>query len=253
MSARAALAATAAAMALVWIGANELAWPARILTVGLVAALPALLLGQSRIAAEEAAAIPRRAIYVSSIVAIWTIALLCAMAAVLSGWPAGMLSLRPVGLELGLVWTGGVALLGLAVIASARLLRLPESPLVERLIPRDNGERALFVIVSLSAGIGEELAFRGFLLPALQLATGSTGLAVAISSAAFGMLHSYQQPHGVLRATALGAALAAPVLATGSLLPAIAAHALIDLVAGLWLADWLLARDNASGRPPRDH
>ncbi len=42
---------------------------------------------------------------------------------------------------------------------------------------------------------------------------------------------------GALRAAALGALLALPLLLTGSLLPSMIAHAGIDILAGLWLRD----------------
>jgi membrane protease YdiL (CAAX protease family) len=74
-------------------------------------------------------------------------------------------------------------------------------------------------------------------------------MAVLVSSAAFGMMHSYQRASGALRAGALGALLAAPFLLTGSIYPSMAAHAAYDIVAGLLLADWLV---RAPGRDQRD-
>jgi membrane protease YdiL (CAAX protease family) len=65
-------------------------------------------------------------------------------------------------------------------------------------------------------------------------------LAVIVSSGAFGVAHAYQQPAGELRAALLGLVLAVPLLTTGSILPAIAAHIAIDLLSGLWLARYLL-------------
>ena len=126
--------------------------------------------------------------------------------------------------------------------------------MLERLLPRTHAQRAVFVLLSVSAGVGEELAFRGFLIPALETASGSTRLAVIVSSVAFGMLHSYQRSDGVIRASALGVVMAAPLLATGSLFPSMAAHALYDLVVGLLLADWLVGRSGAAtGGPKQRH
>lgn len=240
-------AAVGVAAAIVWSAADELAWPARAMTVLFIAVLPASLAGQARITAEEARSISTDGLYLTSIVGIWLLAALALAAALGSGFGLGVLGLRPVEPVAALLWTGGVTAFGVLVLALGRWLRHEESPLVARLVPRTSRQRALFILVCLSAGMGEELAFRGFLIPALHSASGSVWLATILSSAAFGMIHSYQHMGGVLRATGLGIALAAPFLATGSLVPSMIAHAMIDLIAGLALADWLLVRDR---RPP---
>ena len=60
--------------------------------------------------------------------------------------------------------------------------------------------------------------------------------ALAASSVVFGFAHIYQGLGGVLRAAALGALLAYPVIHLGSLYPSMAAHFVIDAVALGWLA-----------------
>lgn len=227
----------------VWIGTAPLPWSARALAVTMLVVLPVLLLGQGRIDEGEAATLPVVPAYLSSIATIALLALLAVAAARASGIDSrtiGLVGTTPIA---ALAWTGAVTIASLASMLLARALRVRESPLLRRLIPRTNREKILFVALSLAAGVGEEIAFRGFLLAALEIATGSVAVAVALSSIAFGMLHSYQHVAGVVRATVLGALLAVPVVMTGSLVPAMAAHALIDLVAGLLLADWLLRSD----------
>ena len=98
----------------------------------------------------------------------------------------------------------------------------------------------MFVLVAISAGICEEILFRGFLLRVLVLATGVTPLAVILSAGAFGVVHAYQSPAGALRAALLGVLLTVPVLLDASLVSAMIAHTLIDLLSGLWLARYLL-------------
>jgi membrane protease YdiL (CAAX protease family) len=63
-----------------------------------------------------------------------------------------------------------------------------------------------------------------------------------LTSAVFGVLHAYQGSLGMVRTAVLGGVLAWGFLASGSLWPAIAAHAVIDVVAGTLLADRLTAR-----------
>ena len=120
----------------------------------------------------------------------------------------------------------------------ARLRR--EAPVLRELLPVSGPERSLFVALSATAGICEEIVFRGFLIHALTLATGSVTLALLLSSCVFGVVHAYQSPLGAVRAALLGALLALPLVFHGSIVPAILAHTLIDILSGLWLARWLL-------------
>ena len=60
----------------------------------------------------------------------------------------------------------------------------------------------------------------------------------------FGLTHIYLGRQGAIAATITGAVLAAIVLATGSLIPAMIAHALIDIASGL--TGYLLLRDAES-------
>lgn len=236
-----ALAVTAGSV-LVWVASPELAWPARVMTVVLLVIMPGLLLVQGRMANRVPEGLSRTDLYVSSVVSIWILAALAMAASWASGFTARLLGLvaqDPGRLLLVTVLTTSV---GLGAMVAGRLLRLPETALLLFLLPRTRRERLLFVGVSLSAGIAEELVFRSFLIPALQAATDSLWLAVAFSSFAFGLIHSYQGTSGALRASALGLLLAVPFVATGSVLPSMAAHAALDIIAGLWLGDWLVRR-----------
>ena len=97
------------------------------------------------------------------------------------------------------------------------------------------------VLRPLSAGFGEETAYRGYAISALVVATGSATLALTLTSATFGVLHAYQGPIGVVRTGVVGLIMGAAFLYTGSLWPLMIAHALIDLFAGLVLKERLLS------------
>ncbi|MFW6040079.1 MAG: CPBP family intramembrane glutamic endopeptidase [Gemmatimonadota bacterium] len=230
------------AIVTVWLAASELAWPARAFTTFLVAVLPPLLVAQVGIADEVPDRVPRRALYISSAVGIWLLAFLAVAAGLGGGFSTATLGLTAAAAGPLVAWSAGVTAAGLLLMAAGRVLRVRESRILTYLLPRTAGEKLGFAALSVSAGVGEELAFRGFLIPALDIATGSLAVAVLLSSAIFGLLHAYQRSAGVLRATLLGALLAAPFVATGSLLPSMIAHTALDLLAGLWLSDWLLRR-----------
>ncbi len=165
-----------------------------------------------------------------------------------------LLGFRLVGGEgLGLVWlpagefvlwTLGLTAAGLGVIGfflpADRVLSGDGARVLAELLPRTGREKGAFVGLSAAAGVGEELAYRGYALVAIQLLGAGPWAAAGASSAAFGFLHSYQGPVGVIRTGVMGFILAVPVLLTGSLLPSIAAHTLIDLIAGLVLGPRLV-------------
>jgi len=84
------------------------------------------------------------------------------------------------------------------------------------IMPRDGRELRASWAVSLIAGCGEEIAFRGFLLWYLA---GQIGLPAAIltSSLIFGAAHSYQKRAGMVFATVAGLVLGLTYVASGSL------------------------------------
>ena len=228
--------ATLAALA----AARHLPAPACALTAFLLVPLPVFMRWQARASHGKAEAVPRSGLYLSSALLLWTLGGLTAGVAMGSHISAAQLGLRP-GPPLTLAaWAVGAFAAGLAVVALGHVLRIAETPLLRHLIPITAMEKLSFGGLALSAGFAEELVFRGFLLWALMQATGSVTLAVAASSVVFGIMHAYQDVGGAARAAILGAVLAVPVVLTGSIVPAMVAHAAIDLTSGLLLARWLL-------------
>lgn len=102
---------------------------------------------------------------------------------------------------------------------------------VAALLPTCHAERRLFAAAAVTAGITEEVLYRGFL--PLWLGPGMAHLGIVpvllVASAAFGVAHLYQ---GATAATATGLwglGLAFIYLATGSLLLPVAIHVAVDL------------------------
>jgi membrane protease YdiL (CAAX protease family) len=230
----------AAAAVLVWVQLGGSPWAARAWTVILLVPLPALLIAEGR-RLGELERLPRTQAYASSIASLWILAAVTLAAAWASGYGASELGLARDG-DIGRVaiLAAAATTAGIAILFGFRLAGVKEPAIVRELMPVTRPERVLFGVVSVSAGICEEIVYRGFLIHVLHGATGSIILAVIVSSGAFGVAHAYQQPAGALRAALLGLVLAVPLLTTGSILPAIAAHIAIDLLSGLWLARYLL-------------
>lgn len=228
----------------IWLLLDDLAWPARSLTTVLLGPLPALMLVQARMVDRIPEEADRESVYVSSAVTIWVLAAFSMLATRFSGFTRADLRLVELPPTILLGSAALTVAAGLAVMALGKLVRAPESELIDYLIPRHTSERIAFAGLSISAGIAEELVYRSFLIAALTLASGSVAVAVIVSVGAFAISHAYQGVVGVVRVAILGAVLTAPFLITGSVYPSMIAHAALDLLAGLVLADWLRSTDD---------
>jgi membrane protease YdiL (CAAX protease family) len=101
------------------------------------------------------------------------------------------------------------------------------------LAPASRAEMAAFVVVCATAGVCEELLYRGWLVSFLWAATGSAWAAVAVSSVVFGIGHAYQGATAILRTLFVGLQLAILFVVVGSLLPGQVLHTGVDLLAGV--------------------
>jgi membrane protease YdiL (CAAX protease family) len=162
------------------------------------------------------------------------------------------------GIAMLTAWRAGFALLpapalpapGLAAAAGLLVLALALMPLGNRIVPRAHLQRLLklgprgradfgwWLALSLTAGVVEEFVYRGVLTQVLiPMVGGSLAAAAVISAAAFAVTHMVQGPLGaaVIFVFALGFQWIV-WLSNGELYAAMAAHALYDLGAGLYLA-----------------
>lgn len=134
----------------------------------------------------------------------------------------------------------GVFLGGLAVLLVLGLIVRPFHPqdhraVLQALRPHTRAELALWVLVSLSAGVCEEFLFRGYLLRQLRQWSGSTVLAVVGSTLLFGCMHFYEGGGAVVQITGLGAWYAIVAVRRGNLRSVMVAHFLHDAFTGLAL------------------
>ncbi|HEX6135291.1 MAG TPA: CPBP family intramembrane glutamic endopeptidase [Longimicrobiales bacterium] len=239
MRARPWLLVLAAASAVAWVQLGGVPWAARLWTVVLLVAVPALMVMQGR-ALRDVKTLPRTQAYVSSIISLWVLGILTFAVARFSGYGLAQLGIAPAGIGRTLAIAAGLVAAAVAILFLFRFAGVREAPIMHELVPATPRERLWFVGVSISAGICEEVIYRGFLIHVLYGATGSLVIALLLSGGAFGVSHAYQQPAGALRATLLGLILAIPLLLDGSIVPSIVAHTAVDVLSGLWLAKYLL-------------
>ena len=131
----------------------------------------------------------------------------------------------------------GMAVRTVARSADARASLRQQAGPVTAVLPHTRTELYWFGGVSLTAGFVEEFLYRGYFIWVFSPWIGWWG-AAALSLSFFAIGHVYQGWNGVLRTGIVGAFFTLVVAITGSLWPAIALHALVDLGAGVmaWLA-----------------
>ena len=115
-------------------------------------------------------------------------------------------------------------------------------PLAERILPQAPREVAIFFALALTAGICEEFLYRGFAMAAFSRAGLPGWATVAISAALFGLAHLYQGRGGFLSTMILGLLFGGVRLACYSLIPVMAWHTAVDVVAGIAGPRFLLQR-----------
>jgi len=152
--------------------------------------------------------------------------------------------------DIGLQWHWGLAnqivVIGLFLISGYFLLSLKQlrekveshqavreqMSFVQWIMPTSAKEARYFILgVSITAGICEELLFRGYLMQLLSGYLPTYGV-VIISSIAFGLGHIYQGPLHIIRTAIFGGIMAVIYLSTDSIIVPIILHAIVDMYGG---------------------
>lgn len=117
------------------------------------------------------------------------------------------------------------------------------------MIPQNGNELARFYGLSITAGIVEEILWRGFLIWYLSLFMPLWAAAL-LSTVGFGLAHAYQGLAQLPHITAVGAALAVLYLLSGSIWLPIILHAAVDILQGR-LAYEVMYRSTIGGGVPQ--
>ena len=140
--------------------------------------------------------------------------------------------LRPVNVGIAV---GALTLL-LVLGALSWQLRTPEERRtlwMRHLLPRTSAQWALWLVLSLAAGVAEETAYRGVLVVLLASVTASFVTATLLSAAAFALVHYPQGAKSMGWVFAIGLVMQAVVAATGTLYVAMGVHAVYDVTAAI--------------------
>lgn len=130
------------------------------------------------------------------------------------------------GAGLWLLWTGIERLLLNQGSGNARS--------IEQFLPQTALEIALWVVLSVSAGICEEFVFRGYLMRQFEVLTGNRWIALTMQAAVFGVSHGYQGWAACFRITVFAMLFGGLALWRRSLRAGMVAHAWTDIAAGIF-------------------
>jgi membrane protease YdiL (CAAX protease family) len=108
------------------------------------------------------------------------------------------------------------------------------------LAPHSYLEAGFFVVLSVSAGLFEEIIFRGYLQRQSQALANSAAIGIVISGILFGLAHGYQGWRNMIVIAVFGIFFGIMAHLRKSLRPGMIAHGLQDSVAGIAL--FLLVR-----------
>jgi membrane protease YdiL (CAAX protease family) len=124
--------------------------------------------------------------------------------------------------------------------------KFESSPALRTVLPATPQELRVFYGMAVTAGVCEEVLYRGYLLWYFQFLL-PPGVAIAAAILGFGVAHAYQGLRGVVSTGIAGAVAMGVYLLTGSLLAPIVLHALLDLVNGSTI--YRVGRVSAASRP----
>ena len=101
-------------------------------------------------------------------------------------------------------------------------------------LPTNRRERRSWIILSVTAGVTEELTWRGVQVSLLTALVGSAWLAAFISAVTFGIGHVVPGPKWALKVVGFALLLQLLVWTEGALYLAMAVHAAVNLISGLY-------------------
>lgn len=138
----------------------------------------------------------------------------------------------------GIFWVMALVVLGCAAVV-LHLIH-PSAPTAQKavvaLAPSSLLDGVLWLLVCASAGICEELVFRGYLLRQFSSIRGKVWLGVLLSSLVFGASHGYEGWATMIMITLYGALFCVLMIKSKSLRPGMFAHFGHDFFVGLVVA-----------------
>ena len=146
--------------------------------------------------------------------------------------------LRDLGIAIAYLLAAQVILGTISAVLS-RFLPSQANAVLKNMVPHTALEIALYLLLSLTAGICEEIMFRGYLQRQFAAWTGNAIAAILLQGIVFGLAHGYQGLSMVIVIAVFGCMFGWLAWWRKSLRPGMMAHFLQDGVGGIVLARFL--------------
>jgi membrane protease YdiL (CAAX protease family) len=127
----------------------------------------------------------------------------------------------------------GWRLLAVSELGWATVFQSAVPTSVDAMLPHGPLEQVVWVVLSVSVALSEEVVFRGYLATQLTGFTGRVGVANLLQAALFGLAHAEQGSGAVVRLAAYGWAFGALARWRRGLSAGIVCHAWTNLASGL--------------------
>jgi hypothetical protein len=127
-----------------------------------------------------------------------------------------------------------IVLVALGTLFRITHLSTPEKTIVQ-IAPQNALQLFLWIVLSISAGICEELVFRGYLLQQFASVGQRIYMGVLFSSLIFGVAHGYEGASGMIAITVYGSLFCLLAIRRSSLRAGMIAHAWHDIFSGIVL------------------
>ncbi len=143
-------------------------------------------------------------------------------------WPSLWAVLRDLGIAVVYLIAANLVLSSIGF-----LLKVTRNPGVRNIFPSGPTEIVLYLMLALTAGICEEILFRGYLQRQFAALTRSTAAGMVLQGLAFGAAHGYQGMKYMFIIAVYGCLFAILAYWRRSLRPGMTAHFLQDAIVGL--------------------
>jgi hypothetical protein len=147
--------------------------------------------------------------------------------------------LRDLGIAIAYLLVAQVVL-GNVTAVTGHFIHSDVNKVLQNMLPHTGLEAAVYLLLALTAGICEEMIFRGYMQHQFTVWTGSAAVGVALQGILFGIAHAYMGSGMVMVIGVFGCMFGLLTWWRKSLRPGIMAHFLQDAIGGLVLAKFAL-------------
>jgi uncharacterized protein len=104
---------------------------------------------------------------------------------------------------------------------------------LKKFLPNNRTESIVFILIAFTAGICEELLYRGWLQNMLSHGIGSVWIGLVLGAVVFGIGHAYQGKMGMVQTGIIGLIFGVVFIFTKSLVAGQILHVIVDAVNGM--------------------